>query len=107
MNKQNKNDFFDILRKIDKNPRESQRVLAKELDISLGKLNYCLKALKEKGFIKIQNFKKNKNKLGYVYLLTPKGVTEKTILTFKFMERKLKEYDELKSEYEKIQRNKK
>lgn len=107
MNKKNKDDFFDILRKIEKNPGESQRKLARQLNISLGKLNYCLKALKDKGLIKIKNFKKHKNKLGYMYLLTPKGVAEKTILTFKFMERKLKEYDELKSEYEKIQKDKK
>ena len=68
MNKQNKNDFFDILRKIDKNPRESQRVLAKELDISLGKLNYCLKALKGKGLLKIKNFSKNPDKINYLYV---------------------------------------
>ena len=100
-------DEFELLRKIDNKNNLSQRELAKNLGFSLGKLNYCLKGLVNKGLVKLNNFKNNKNKLNYVYLLTPKGVTEKTILTFKFMERKLKEYDELKSEYEKIQRNKK
>tara|TARA_E500000178_G_C16969171_1_gene730064 strand:+ start:1150 stop:1389 length:240 start_codon:yes stop_codon:yes gene_type:complete len=79
--------------------------MAKSLDISLGKLNYCLKALKEKGLIKINNFKKSKSKLGYMYLLTPKGVSQKTQLTINFMKRKLKEYDELKNELNKNKKN--
>ena len=74
--------------------------MASELGFSLGKLNYCLKALKSKGLIKIKNFQKNPNKIGYAYILTPKGVTEKTNLTLNFMKRKMKEYDELKSEIE-------
>ena len=64
----------------------------------MGKLNYCLKALKNKGLIKINNFKKNPNKLNYAYILTPKGISEKTKLTVNFMKRKMKEYDELKKE---------
>ena len=68
----NKEDHFNILRTINKNPNSSQRELADQVDVSLGKLNYCLKALKEKGFIKIRNFKKNPNKLNYIYVLTPK-----------------------------------
>ena len=79
--------------------------MAKSLDISLGKLNYCLKALKEKGLIKINNFKKSKSKLGYIYLLTPRGVSQKTQLTINFMKRKLKEYDELKNELNKNKKN--
>ena len=75
--------------------------MASELGFSLGKLNYCLKALKEKGLIKISNFKKNPNKLGYLYKLTPKGISTKTKLTLDFMKRKMKEYDELKAEIEK------
>ena len=91
-------DHFDILRKIQKKPKSTQRELAKELGFSLGKLNYCLKALKLKGFIKIENFKKNPNKLNYIYILTPKGISEKTKLTVNFMAQKMKEYDELKNE---------
>ena len=70
------------------------------MGFSLGKLNYCLKRLNEKGLVKIKNFKKNPNKLNYVYLLTPKGINEKTKLTINFMKRKMKEYDELKKEIE-------
>ena len=105
MNKNTKNihksENLEILRKIENSKNQSQRNLAKELGFSLGKLNYCLNALKEKGFIKIKNFSKNKNKVGYLYFLTPKGISEKTKLTIHFMERKMKEYDELKSELEK------
>ncbi len=93
-------DQFNTLRKIKSKPNSSQRELANELGFSLGKLNYCLKALKEKGLIKIKNFQKNPNKIGYAYILTPKGVTQKTKLTINFMKRKMKEYDELKSEIE-------
>ena len=93
--------FFNILRRIANKPDFTQRDMAKSLDISLGKLNYCLKALKEKGLIKIINFKKSKSKLGYMYFLTPRGVSQKTQLTINFMKRKLVEYDELKNELEK------
>jgi len=97
----NNQDHFELLRKIDKNPQLSQRRLAEELGLSLGKLNYCLKALKYKGYVKIKNFQKNPNKINYLYVLTPKGATEKTKLTINFMKRKLKEYDELKKELKK------
>ena len=72
--------------------------MASDLGFSLGKLNYCLRALKKKGLVKITNFKKNPNKLNYIYILTPKGISEKTKLTINFMKRKMKEYDELKKE---------
>ena len=72
-------DYFNILRKIFKDPNISQRRLAKELEFSLGKLNYLLKALKQKGLIKINNFKKNKNKVKYIYMLTPDGINKKKI----------------------------
>ena len=100
MNNINKNteDHFKILRKIQKDPEHSQRKMAYELGFSLGKLNYCLKALKQKGFIKIKNFKKNPKKLNYFYVLTPKGISEKTKLTINFMKRKIQEYHELKKE---------
>ena len=94
-------DHLNILRKIQKKPKSNQRKLAKELGFSLGKLNYCLKALKVKGLIKINNFKKNPNKLNYIYVLTPKGMSEKTKLTLNFMKRKFKEYEELQKELKK------
>ena len=93
-------DHFDVLRKIKSNPKSSQRELAKELGFSLGKLHYCLKALQQKGLVKIENFKKNPNKLNYFYVLTPKGIAAKTKLTINFMKKKMAEYDELKSEIE-------
>ena len=96
----NEQDHFNVLRKIKSNPDATQRRLATELEFSLGKLNYCLKALKAKGLIKIQNFKKNPKKVQYLYVLTPKGITEKTKLTLSFMKRKMKEFDELKKEIE-------
>ena len=94
----NNQDHFNVLRKIQQKPESSQRELAEDLGFSLGKLNYCLKALKVKGLVKIKNFKKNPNKINYIYVLTPQGVSEKTKLTFNFMKRKMKEYDELKRE---------
>ena len=94
-------DYLNLLRKIKKNPISTQRELADELGFSLGKLNYCLKALKTKGLIKIDNFKKNPNKLSYIYILTPKGISLKTKLTINFMKRKMQEYDELKKELRK------
>jgi len=91
-------DHFNVLRKINSNPKTSQRELARKLGFSLGKLNYCLKSLKNKGLVKIENFKKNPNKINYIYVLTPKGISAKTTLTVNFMKRKMKEYDELKKE---------
>jgi EPS-associated MarR family transcriptional regulator len=102
--KDDRQDKLNLLRKINKKKFSSQRELAKELNFSLGKLNYCLKSLKQKGLIKFDNFKKNPNKLNYIYVLTPKGITEKTQLTIKFMKKKIIEYDELKKE---INNNKK
>jgi len=94
----NNPDHFEVLRKIKNKPNSSQRELAEELGFSLGKLNYCLKALNNKGLVKIENFTKNPNKLNYIYVLTPKGIAAKTKLTLNFMKRKMKEYDELKNE---------
>ena len=94
-------DHFNVLRKINSKPRSTQRELAEELGFSLGKLNYCLKSLKDKGFVKIKNFKKNPNKINYIYVLTPKGISEKSKLTINFMKRKMEEYDELKKEIKK------
>ncbi len=89
---------LDILIKISKNPDITQRKMALDLGLSLGKLNYVLIKLKEKGIIKINNFKKNTKKLRYMYLLTPKGITLKTKLTINFMKKKMREYDNLKKE---------
>ena len=81
----NNQDHFNVLRKIKSKPKSTHRELAEELGFSLGKLNYCLKALKTKGLIKISNFKKNPNKINYIYVLTPKGIAEKTKLTVNFV----------------------
>ena len=97
----NNQDNLNILRKIQKEPQSNQRKLAKELGFSLGKLNYCLNALKDKGLIKIHNFRKNPNKFNYIYVLTPRGIAAKTKLSINFMKMKMKEYDELKKEIEK------
>ena len=97
----NEQDHFEVLRKISKQPDASQRDLAKELGFSLGKLNYSLKALQRKGLVKLKNFQKQKNKIKYLqYVITPKGISERTRLTINFMKRKMKEYDELKREIE-------
>ena len=94
-------DFFKILRKIQTKPDTSQRELAEDLGFSLGKLNYCLKSLQKKGLVKLQNFKKKDNKISYLrYVITPKGISERTKLTINFMKRKMREYDELKRELE-------
>ena len=98
---ENNQDYLNLLRKIKNKPESSQRELAEELGFSLGKLNYCLKALKNKGLIKISNFKKNPKKINYIYVLTPKGVAAKTKLTINFMKRKFKEYEELQKELKK------
>lgn len=94
----NNEDHFQLIRKIEKKPRASQRELAQELGFSLGKLNYCINELKKKGFIKIRNFNKSPKKLSYLYALTPSGFEMKRNLTINFMKKKMREFDELKSE---------
>jgi len=98
------NDEFEILRKIESSTSLSQRKLASDLGFSLGKLNYCLKALKDKGMIKLKNFKENTNKFGYVYILTPIGIAHKMQLTINYMKLKIREYDQLKKEYQKLKK---
>ncbi len=100
MKKIKSQDEFEVLRKLDKDTKSSQREMAKQLGFSLGKLNYCLQALKNKGLVKMNNFQKQKDKVKYFqsYILTPKGISERTKLTINFMKRKMKEYDELKRE---------
>ena len=94
-------DHFNVLRKIKSKSYTTQRELAKELGFSLGKLSYCLKGLQEKGLVKMKNFSKSQSKIKYIYKLTPHGIAEKTKLTINFMNKKMKEYEELKKELEK------
>lgn len=105
LNKNKENDLY-VLRKVGKNPLITQRELAKELGFSLGKLNYCITELKKKGLVKIENFKKNQKKINYIYVLTPKGISEKTRLTINFMKKKMAEYDELQKELNSINKGK-
>lgn len=100
-NENNNNDEFELLRKIGVSPNSSQRDLADQLGFSLGKLNYCLKALKKKGLVKIKNFKNNPNKSYYVYLLTSKGISHKSKMAYFFMKQKAREYEQLKKEVHK------
>lgn len=91
---------FRAMRLLQENPDLTQRELAQKLGVSVGGLNYCLKALMEKGLVKMQNFQQSKNKFGYVYVLTPRGLAEKAALTNRFLKRKLDEYEALKTEIE-------
>jgi len=93
---------YKILKALHQDPDLSQRELAKCLGISLGKTNFCLKALIEKGLIKASNFKKSSNKTKYLYLLTPKGIEEKLLITQRFLQSKLKEHEELEKEIEQL-----
>lgn len=92
------------MRLIEQNPHASQRELADQLGVSLGGINYCVRALIEKGYVKVSNFAENPQKLGYVYLLTPKGIAAKAALTGQFLKRKIAEYEALKAEIESLQR---
>jgi len=91
---------YKILKKLENNPKINQRQLAKEMDVSLGKINYCLKALIDKGWIKVQRFRQSSNKGASLYQLTPEGITAKAQLTKSFLKQKLSEYDKLKEEIE-------
>ena len=94
----NKDIHLDLLRKLELNPEYTQRELSREMGVSLGKINYCMKKLIEKGWIKLSNFSHNPNKVGYIYLLTPKGIEQKTKLTILFLKRKIEEFEILKDE---------
>ena len=93
---------FRIMRILQENPDLTQRELAEKLGISVGGLNYCLKALMEKGLVKMKNFATSKNKFGYVYVLTPNGMAEKAAITHRFLQRKMDQYDALRKEIEKL-----
>jgi EPS-associated MarR family transcriptional regulator len=93
---------YILLKTLEENPGLSQRDLAKKLGISLGKVNFCLKALVDKGSVKINNFRNSENKLAYAYLLTPSGIEEKARITVHFLKYKLQEYERLKAEIEEL-----
>jgi EPS-associated MarR family transcriptional regulator len=93
---------YKLLKLLEPNPRLSQREVAKQLGISLGKVNYCLKALMDKGWIKAANFKNSNNKQAYMYLLTPRGIEEKARVTARFLQSRVQEYEALKSEIEEL-----
>jgi len=93
---------FSVLRLLQSNPDISQRDLAREVGVSLGKINYCLRALIEKGLVKARNFKNNKNKIAYTYYLTPQGVSEKARMAVEFLTLKLREIEELRREIDRV-----
>ena len=97
-----KKNQFQILKSLEQDSRSTQRQLSNNLGVSLGKVNYCIKSLIEKGLIKVNNFRNNKNKIQYSYLLTPKGIEEKARLTLDFLRIKTQEYDALKQEIESL-----
>ena len=98
----NKKSQYQILKSLEQDLNYTQRQLSKDLDLSLGKVNYCLRSIVEKGFVKIDNFKNSKNKSQYSYLLTPKGIEEKAKLTMEFIRIKTQEYEQLKDEIESL-----
>ena len=93
---------YRLLKYLEANPDASQRALARELDVSLGKVNYCIKALVDRGWVKIQRFRKSNNKLAYVYKITPRGIEAKAEATIRFLNRKLAEYEDLHTEIESL-----
>lgn len=95
---------YKVLKLLAENPHMSQRDLARELGISLGKVNYCIQALIEKGMVKVGNFKNSQNKQAYAYLLTPKGIEDRAKVTARFLNRKLAEYEALQTEIENLRR---
>jgi len=101
----NEDIHFRVLKVIETNPKITQRALADELGISLGKANYCIKSLAQKGWIKASNFKNSNNKLAYAYLLTPHGIEEKALMTVRFLRRKMDEYEALKEEIDQLKRD--
>lgn len=96
---------YKLLKLIEANPAIQQREMAAAMGVSLGKANYCLKALVQKGLVKMDNFRRNDNKLGYIYLLTPGGIEEKARLTVSFLKHKLDEYEAIRNEIEELRRD--
>ena len=93
---------YGLLKTLENNPSLSQRDLAKRMGVSLGKINFCLNALVEKGCLKVNNFRNSDNKLAYAYLLTPQGVEEKARITVYFLKYKVQEYERLRAEIEEL-----
>ena len=94
---------LQVMAHLEKHPQDTQRAIAGELGVSLGSVNYCIKALIDRGFLKVENFRKSSNKLGYAYLLTPSGIAEKASLTVSFLARKQREYQQLEAEIAALQ----
>lgn len=94
---------YQVLKILEQNPQISQRELAREMGVSLGKVNYCLKALVDKGLVKSSNFKNSANKWAYFYMLTSRGMEVKTRISVQFLQRKVQEYEALKTEIEELQ----
>jgi len=101
----NSEEELEILRQIEENPNLTQRQIAEHLGLSLGKINYLIKALLGRGMVKVDNFRKSDRKLGYLYLLTPEGVERKRKLTLLFLQRKAEEFDKLKEEINRINKS--
>ena len=101
----NKDIHLDLLRKLEANPEYTQRELSQEMGVSLGKINYCMKKLTEKGWVKLTNFSLNPNKVCYIYLLTPQGIEQKARLTVTFLKIKMAEYEMLKEEISKLKQD--
>jgi EPS-associated MarR family transcriptional regulator len=98
----NKDINLDLLRKLESNPQYTQRELSQEMEVSLGKVNYCMKKLTEKGWVKLTNFSRSSNKLSYMYLLTPQGIEQKSRLTTLFLKTKIQEFEMLRDEISKL-----
>ena len=102
MDKLHQEIHLKVLRHLENDPEITQRALARELGVSLGKANYCLKSLIDKGLVKAGNFKNSNNKSAYIYLLTPKGIEEKSHITIHFLKRKIDEYEKLRAEIDEL-----
>tara|TARA_B100000214_G_C23956610_1_gene623174 strand:- start:1043 stop:1360 length:318 start_codon:yes stop_codon:yes gene_type:complete len=105
MKKSHSETELEILQKLEENPKLTQRQIAEHMGLSLGKINYLIKALLGKGLIKVNNFRRSDNKIGYLYLLTPEGIDEKRKLTLLFLQRKSEEFDKLKKEIQRMDKS--
>lgn len=104
MTMQQNDTHYALMRLIEQQPDLSQRELAEALGVSVGKVNYCLRALIERGWIKANNFRNSQNRAGYLYLLTPEGIKQKAVLTKRFLKRKMAEYEQLKQEIQQLKK---
>ncbi|MDC0509309.1 MarR family EPS-associated transcriptional regulator [Gammaproteobacteria bacterium] len=105
MKKSHSETELEILQKLEENPNLTQRQIAEHMGLSLGKINYLIKALLGKGLIKVNNFRRSDNKIGYLYLLTPEGIDEKRKLTLIFLQRKSEEFDKLKKQFQRMDKS--